>query len=1195
MASPIEIANAYVALRVKMPGVTRDITTALGGAAGAGESAGRSIGDRLVSSATKVVKAGAATIGGVLAAGVGTALVKGFQRLDAIDVARKKLTGLGNDAGAVDTIMQNALASVKGTSFGLGDAATVAAQAVAAGIKPGKDLEGVLKTVANTAAAAGTDLGDMGSIFAKAMSQANGVQNDVLAQVADKGIPIYQALADQLGVTSGEVFKLASEGKVNFEQFAAAAKAAAGTVAQEMGTTVGGSWKNLIASLGRSGAGLLSGIFPQIAPSLQAITVALTPLEGMAGALGDKIGKFLAPAFEGFVGLLQNGIDLSPFAQLWSTLSPVGILFSAIQPILPVVGQAFADIASAIGGALVPVLPSLVSLMQAVTPLLTTALVAALPVVVALVEALSGAVSALAPFLIDVVRNVVDFVSANTELVAGLGIAAGAVWAVVGAVSLFKSVQLGLTAATYGAQGAMIVAGTAAKVYSVAMGILTGASNAQALAAKASSVATAISAGAQRAAASATALWTGTVKAANVAVWLMKPAHMAAAAGMIAQKVATLAVSGATKAAAAAQWAFNAAMSANPIGLIIAAIVALVAAVVWFFTQTELGKQIWQEFTNFLGEAWTNICGFFTAAWENVIQPVFQKIGEIATWLYENVLKPVFDGIGVVVGWIAGFFKLQFDLIVNAFRLVGAIANWLWVNAIQPAFTGIGIIFDWLWKNAIKPVFDFISAGFQGIGIIANWLWLNVIQPAFNGIGAIFNWLWTYAVLPVVNFIRGAIQNLGTVFNWLYVNIVRPVFDGISSTMSTVWQWIDKNVFTPFKTGIDLIAKGFEVAKSAIETTWNGIKKAAAVPINFVLETVWNNGLRSFWNDMVSELGLDDMKLPKAGLVKFASGGVLPGYTPGRDVHMFTSPTGGRLALSGGEAIMRPEFTRAVGGKAGVDALNKRARNGTLAFANGGVWDELGNFGADVARNVGGVVSMIGDFMADPVGMVKKHIIDGIIAPLLNQIGGGVIGKTVGQLPVMAMEGLGKLLGGKVKDKFPAGGVSGGPALARAQAMLKNFPGLHVTSTYRSPAENAAVGGAPGSYHMDAANPAVDIAGDWSQMNAFAAMARSMGGWRELLWQVAGHYDHVHVAAQGGVFGQLPKLYDQGGWLPHGGLAINKTGKPEAVLTPDESRALRSGLNSGVHIENLTVADPNEFVRVVETEKRRSLARAGVF
>lgn len=78
--------------------------------------------------------------------------------------------------------MNNALASVRGTAFGMADAATVAASATAAGIRPGQDLERTLKLVADAATIAGTDMGSMGAIFNKAAAS-NKVQMDVINQL----------------------------------------------------------------------------------------------------------------------------------------------------------------------------------------------------------------------------------------------------------------------------------------------------------------------------------------------------------------------------------------------------------------------------------------------------------------------------------------------------------------------------------------------------------------------------------------------------------------------------------------------------------------------------------------------------------------------------------------------------------------------------------------------------------------------------------------------------------------------------------------------------------------------------------------------------------------------------------------------------------------------------------------------------
>lgn len=139
----------------------------------------------------------------------------------------------------------------------------------------------------------------------------------------------------------------------------------------------------------------------------------------------------------------------------------------------------------------------------------------------------------------------------------------------------------------------------------------------------------------------------------------------------------------------------------------------------------------------------------------------------------------------------------------------------------------------------------------------------------------------------------------------------------------------------------------FDAATNNIGTIWSNVGPKTADPARFVINEVYDTGLRGAWNSFNEFLGLDPLPSHRAA---FATGGVMPGYTPGRDVHRFVSPTGGQLDLSGGEAIMRPEWTRAVGGPAAVAAMNAAARSGRLeqlakgdrdfhkqAFAAGGV------------------------------------------------------------------------------------------------------------------------------------------------------------------------------------------------------------------------------------------------------------------
>lgn len=96
-------------------------------------------------------------------------------------------------------------------------------------------------------------------------------------------------------------------------------------------------------------------------------------------------------------------------------------------------------------------------------------------------------------------------------------------------------------------------------------------------------------------------------------------------------------------------------------------------------------------------------------------------------------------------------------------------------------------------------------------------------------------------------------------------------------------------------------------------------------------------------------------------------------------------------------------------------------------------------------------------------------------------------------------------------------GVRGGSALSTVKKNMGGIPGLSISSTYRTPAHNAAVGGSPTSYHIDKNNPAVDVVGPASSLDALYAKLKQVGG-RELLWRTAGHYDHLHYADKGGTF-----------------------------------------------------------------------------
>ncbi|MES2211461.1 MAG: hypothetical protein V4515_14955 [Chloroflexota bacterium] len=146
---------------------------------------------------------------------------------------------------------------------------------------------------------------------------------------------------------------------------------------------------------------------------------------------------------------------------------------------------------------------------------------------------------------------------------------------------------------------------------------------------------------------------------------------------LIAQKVATVAQSVATGIATAAQWLWNIAMDANPIGLIILAIVAIVGAIILLWTHSAgfrdffigLWNHIW-DFIKMIG-AWFAgpFVDFFVDAWNWIIQ----KATDAALWIHDKI-QGIIDFVTSLPGKIKDAAKGMWDGIVEAFK--GAI-NWL--------------------------------------------------------------------------------------------------------------------------------------------------------------------------------------------------------------------------------------------------------------------------------------------------------------------------------------------------------------------------------------------------------------------------------------------------------------------------------------------------------------------------------------
>ena len=301
-----------------------------------------------------------------------------------------------------------------------------------------------------------------------------------------------------------------------------------------------------------------------------------------------------------------------------------------------------------------------------------------------------------------------------------------------------------------------------------------------------------------------------------------------------------------TKAQTAAQWLLNAAMSANPIGIIIAAIVALVTAFVILWNKSEAFREfwigLWEKIKEVAGAAWEAISGFFTGAWEKV-----QEIwGSITDWFSEKweSLKAIFETVGeaikAIFGAIVDYFYQKFEPLIEFFKTAWEIISQLAVGCWEIIKKVWAIVSDWFKTTVVEPVKKFFTDLWDGIK--------NAASTAWDGIksvwGAVKDWFKTTIIDPVSNWFTDMWDGIK--------NAASTAWEGIKSVFSPVAEWFEKKfkaawqkVKDVFSTGgkiFDGIKEGItEAFKAVVNAIIRGINKVIAIPfkaINSALDKI---------------------------------------------------------------------------------------------------------------------------------------------------------------------------------------------------------------------------------------------------------------------------------------------------------------------------------------------------------------------
>lgn len=327
-----------------------------------------------------------------------------------------------------------------------------------------------------------------------------------------------------------------------------------------------------------------------------------------------------------------------------------------------------------------------------------------------------------------------------------------------------------------------------------------------------------------------------------------------------AAQIATSVWSTITKIATAIQVVFNAVMSMNPIGAVVLALAALTGALIWFFTQTDTGKKVWQAlcdgFSQFIGgigsalsaiwdgivsgfQGFINICSNVCTAVQGVVQSI--------TNFLSPVISAISNTVGTAFGQLVQIVSSTFSGFPALLQQLGAAMQDLW-NIISGVATTLGTTL----LQAIQAVWNFLQPVFSAIGQAIQFVW-QALQPLINAIETLI----PTAINIMASLLQGAFSIICTVFQTLgniIAAVLMPAFNAIISIVCTVAQTVGGVLLAAFQAIVGVIQGVIQVFTGIIQfivgvftgnwnKCWQGIQNIFGgvwTAIKSVVTSVWN-------------------------------------------------------------------------------------------------------------------------------------------------------------------------------------------------------------------------------------------------------------------------------------------------------------------------------------------------------------------
>ncbi|MCX5522194.1 hypothetical protein OG342_04835 [Streptomyces bobili] len=567
----------------------------------------------------------------------------------------------------------------------------------------------------------------------------------------------------------------------------------------------------------------------------------------------------------------------------------------------------------------------------------------------------------------------------------------------------------------------------------------------------------------------------------------------------------------------------------------------------------------------------------------NILVPV---ITTIVGWLGKFA-----DKVSEVVGWIVDKFQSLYDILVGHSiipDLVTAIIDW----------------FGKLWTRT-KEIFSALK----------TWL-VNTWNSIWSGLTSRWNSFWN----GLRNGITGAatsIRNWASGLRTSITNTWNSMWNALSSKTASIFSTINGKI-AAFKSGM---ISAFTALRNGMGSVWDSVKGKIGTPVKWVIGNVYNNGIRKMWNTIAGKIN-SKLTLPGISL-GFNEGGVVPGSGNSDTVPAMLTPNervlstqqvaqlGGHRAI---DAMLGKDRPTQTGGNPSRQEERRRYQGPTQHFDEGGI---VGKITSGIGNAVSSAASWAKDLVIGGLKSAAGKALSSLVRPLIGRIPNTGIGSLMRGLSNKAVDGM---MGWFTNEDKKA---AGGPGVQKALSWARTQHGLPYQwggngnpswdcSGLTSAVESVIRGERP--HRRWATGSFVGNSGPAGWVRNLKS-PYSIGITNAGVGHTAGTIGGVNIESRGGdgvVIGSRARgandrmftsqwgfapaaKYDRGGLLQPGAtMAVNATGKPERILTPEQNaifEQLVAGVGAGgsVTIENVTVSGTFDFSSPAD---RRAAAQA---